>query len=223
MTARIAIIVPYRDRPDHLRQFVPHMRRFISDARLTECAIHIVEQASGKPFNRGTVKNIGFKLAEPSVDYVCFHDVDYLPIKADYSRVDCPTLLISKGTALTEDMNTFFGAVVAFPKADFVKINGYPNVYWQWGFEDAELRERCVLNGLTIKRREGFFQALPHVHEGIKSDGTVTEKGQKSRELYVRRKLFQRDMMIMDGLSSVAFNLVHTDTDNELYHYRVEF
>ncbi len=223
MAVRLAIIVPYRDRPDHLRQFVPHMRRYLRDAKLTEYTIHVVEQSFGKPFNRGAIKNIGFKLADPCADYVCFHDVDYLPIKADYSWVDCPTLLISKGTILTENMNTFFGAVVAFSKTDFTKINGYPNAYWQWGFEDQELHERCILTGLTIKRREGVFHALPHVHEGLKPYRTEAEKGQISRQLYVRRKPFQSVMMITDGLSSATFNLLRTDIDNELYHYRVEF
>jgi hypothetical protein len=155
---RLAIIVPYRDRPDHLRQFIPHMRRFLGEARL-DYTIHIVEQAAGKPFNRGATLNIGFKLAELFADYVCFHDVDYLPIKADYSPVDCPTLLISKGTMLKEDLNTFFGAVVALPKADFIKANGYPNAYWHWGYEDRELRDRCIMSGFTVKRREGEFQA----------------------------------------------------------------
>jgi hypothetical protein len=97
MAVRLAIIVPYRDRAEHLRQFVPHMRDYLTDAKL-DYTIHIIEQTAGKPFNRGAVNNIGFKLAEASADYVCFHDVDYLPIKADYSPVDYPMLLISQGT-----------------------------------------------------------------------------------------------------------------------------
>jgi hypothetical protein len=220
---RLAVIVPYRNRPQHLRQFVPHIRRYLDFARVRDYSIHIIEQAPGKRFNRGIVKNIGFKLAEASADYVCFHDVDYLPVEANYSPVDCPTLLISKGITLDENLDLFLGGVVAFPNADFIKVNGYPNAYWSWGFEDVELRERCVLNGLAIKRREGVFRALPHVHEGQRPDGTPTDEARGSRELYLGRKPYERHLMGLDGLSSVSFNLLGAQTEAEFHHYRVEF
>jgi hypothetical protein len=221
MAERLAIIVPYRDRAEHLGQFVPHMRDYLTGAKL-DYTIHIIEQSQGKPFNRGAVKNIGFKLAETFADYVCLHDVDYLPIKADYSPVDCPMLLISQGTTLMEDPNTFFGAIVAFPKADFIKVNGYPNAYWQWGFEDAELRDRCVMSGLTVGSRNGVFKSLPHQHSGYTSQGALTPEAVESRDRYFRRKRIQRAMILNEGLSSVMFTLRKTESDNDVYYYRVE-
>jgi hypothetical protein len=221
MAARLAIIVPYRDRRDHLRQFVPHMRRYMSRAMMTDYAIHIVEQAPGKPFNGGMVKNIGFRLAEASADYVCFHDIDYLPLEADYSPVDCPTLLISAGTSLLENMETFFGGIVAFPKADFIRVNGYPNAYWTWGFEDTELRERCMLSGLGIKRREGIFSGLPHVHAGLNSDSSLTDQARRPRALLQTQAVRARDDD-HGRIVVVEFNLARADIGTDLHRYCVE-
>jgi hypothetical protein len=43
------------------------------------------------------MKNVGFMLLRERIDYVCFHDVDYLPIWADYSLVDTPTMIVWYG------------------------------------------------------------------------------------------------------------------------------
>ena len=34
MKPKLAIIVPYRDREEHLAQFVPHMEKFLSDKEI---------------------------------------------------------------------------------------------------------------------------------------------------------------------------------------------
>ena len=46
----------------------------------------VVQQEHGLEFNRGLMKNIGYSLSKNACDYICFHDVDYLPIWADYSE-----------------------------------------------------------------------------------------------------------------------------------------
>lgn len=38
----------------------------------------------------------------------------------------------------------YFGGVVAFNKADFEAINGFPNTFWGWGGEDDEMYSRIV-------------------------------------------------------------------------------
>lgn len=73
----LAIIVPYRDREDHLKEFIPHMNKYLPDAKIV-----IVEQADEKPFNRGKLLNVGF--LETDFFYYCFHDVDHLPVSVPY-------------------------------------------------------------------------------------------------------------------------------------------
>ena len=57
--------------------------------------IIVVEQVDDNDFNRGKLLNIGFNAAKKEgCDYVVFHDIDLLPINADYSYANKPTHLI---------------------------------------------------------------------------------------------------------------------------------
>jgi hypothetical protein len=63
----LGIIVPYRDRAEHLQVFVPHIAAFFSrDAKAVggNISITIVEQEHGLEFNRGLVNNIGYFLSK---------------------------------------------------------------------------------------------------------------------------------------------------------------
>ena len=97
---RLAIVVPYRAREAHLKIFVPALRTYFTRDKLDReipYRVVIVEQADDLPFNRGALKNIGFKLSFADADYVCFHDVDYVPVWADYRWSDVPVRIIWYG------------------------------------------------------------------------------------------------------------------------------
>ena len=188
MLPRLGVIVPYRDRQQHLAVFIPHMLEFFSRAPFHKeipYRILIVEQASGLPFNRGTVKNIGFKHVASEVDYVCFHDVDLLPISADYRWPGDPAMLIFHGLDFSPDfIRQLFGGVVLLQKEHFERANGFSNDYWGWGFEDVDLRERLLRCGLKPAHREGRFSRLDHLDEGSQPDGTPTLDRLKNQKLY---------------------------------------
>ena len=147
---KLAVIVPYRDRKTQLSRFLKHMETYLSEYTYQ---IFIIEQCDNKPFNRGKLLNIGYKIAcEHQCDYFVFHDVDMLPYKVDYSYTDKPLHL---ATHLQEnDYETtffdYFGGVTLFNKEDFATINGYSNEYWGWGFEDDDLLIRCVQSNLEM-------------------------------------------------------------------------
>ena len=210
---RLAIVVPYRDRPDHLARFLPHIAAYIERDKL-DCAIrytvHIVEQLGAATFNRGAVKNAGFLLARASADYVCFHDVDYLPLWADYSFVRQPARLIWHGLDPEPDRAAFLGGVIAFNLADFERVNGYSNDYWEWGYEDDDLRERCRREGLEIDFRDGTFSALPHAHHGLAADGTPTAASQASARTFTGKLLQGAAGFGSEGLSTLRFRVVVT-------------
>lgn len=144
---KLAIIVPYRDRPTHLDTFVKHMRSYLKSFSYQ---IIVVEQNDNKAFNRGKLLNIGAQHAiKNGFDYVCFHDVDMLPINVDYSYPEVPTSLISE--LENNEGNIFFsyfGGITLFNIQDFKDINGYSNNYWGWGFEDTDLFYRVTHGGL---------------------------------------------------------------------------
>jgi hypothetical protein len=66
-----ALIVPYRDRPEHLARFTAHYSALFPEAK-----IYIIEQEPGLEFNRGALLNIGFLLS--TEDYVIFWRRDYV-------------------------------------------------------------------------------------------------------------------------------------------------
>ena len=87
---RVAIIVPYRDREEHLRTFLLHMHSFLPRQQL-DYGIFIVEQHGNEPFNRAMLMNVGAAEALKSYDFQCFifHDVDLLP-EDDRNLYSCP-------------------------------------------------------------------------------------------------------------------------------------
>jgi N-terminal region of glycosyl transferase group 7/N-terminal domain of galactosyltransferase len=204
---RMAVIVPYRDRPEHLRAFVPHMRQFLGSVGGIDATIHVVEQLDPCWFNRGKLLNCGFRIAEDGADYFVFHDVDYLPISADYGWVDRPTRLIWHGLVLREDYARFFGAVVALNKEQFRLVNGFSNDYWGWGPEDVDLRLRCESRGLSIARRDGTFRALPHRHNGFVSPGVHSEQGVATHRLFEARRARFLEHCASDGLSTLTMTV----------------
>jgi hypothetical protein len=208
---RLAIVVPYRDRAEHLAAFLMHMTAYFQrdklDRHITH-SIHIVEQLGNGPFNRGKLLNCGCKIVGDTADYVCFHDVDYLPLWADYSWTPRPARLLWHGLVLKEDWDSFFGGVVLFDKPAFERVNGYPNGYWGWGHEDLELGQRCKLMGFDLERRDGTYQGLPHPHAGFIAPGVYSEEGRRTRALYESRRERIRELIPTDGLSSLAFETV---------------
>lgn len=229
---RLAIVVPYRDRAEHLSQFVPHIRSYFERDkldRLIPYQVHVVEQLGSRPFNRGYLKNVGFEIAADMSDYTVFHDVDYLPIWADYSYTEKPYRLIWHGLVLREAYGTFFGAVVGFPNEQFAAANGFSNEYWGWGAEDKELMLRCKLIGLEFGKRDGSYLALPHQHGGRDRFGRLNDAARKIQLMFAERRKNLEFHRIRDGLNSLKFAIASTDKvvidGKELanfYHHKVE-
>ena len=93
---KLGVIIPYRDRPDHLIIFKKSIINYLKNKNI-DFELIIVEQDDAKTFNRGKLLNIGFKHAQRlKCDYVIFHDIDMIPIDADYSYSPHPIHLSSK-------------------------------------------------------------------------------------------------------------------------------
>lgn len=87
---RVAIVVPYRDRPDHLPIFLKNIHPFLMKQQI-EYGIFIVEQTADHAFNRAALLNVGFNEALKLHQWDCFifHDVDLLPLD-DRNLYTCP-------------------------------------------------------------------------------------------------------------------------------------
>lgn len=144
---KIGVIVPFRNRYEHLNQFKKSIVDCLKKSNINFELI-IVQQDDAKLFNRGMLLNIGFKEASKlKCNYVVFHDVDMLPIDVDYSYSDTPIHLATDNIPF----ESYFGGITLFPSELFEKINGFSNLYWGWGFEDDDLRYRCIKNNIPFQ------------------------------------------------------------------------
>ncbi|XP_041092929.1 beta-1,4-galactosyltransferase 3 isoform X2 [Polyodon spathula] len=75
-----ALIVPYRNRPAHLRTLLYHIHPFLQRQQL-HYRVYIVHQAGNSTFNRAKLLNVGVREALRDEDWGCLflHDVDLLP------------------------------------------------------------------------------------------------------------------------------------------------
>jgi hypothetical protein len=152
---KLGIIVPYRNRERHLDNFLNRINHFFKRKDI-DYEVFVINQDNGKLFNRGMLLNIGFTFAKKSnCDYVVFHDVDMIPIDVDYGYSEIPLHLSTNFISDNNDKNReifdeYFGGVTMFTVDDFIKINGYSNKYWGWGYEDNDLLLRCIKNNLPL-------------------------------------------------------------------------
>jgi len=177
---RMALMIPYRDRVEHLQIFLEVFPSAIQIAKIpVDYEIFVIEQANDKLFNRGKLLNAGFDVLKDSFDYFCFHDVDMLPIKVDYSYTNRPTHLalnVSQfntwrtRTPLGLPYETYLGGVCLFNKDDFIKLNGFSNGYWGWGAEDDDMFFRISKSDLGLIRRNGLFESIHHQAHRLNSE-----------------------------------------------------
>lgn len=220
---RLSLIIPYRDRAEHMKVFAAHILKFFKHDKIdqhTPVSITVVEQEGGLPFNIGYVRNVGFDLTKDH-DYHVFHDVDFLPIWSDHRYFNAPTRLLwfgaearpfAPGSQLgaIHVRKQYFSGVVGFNREDFQKVNGYSNEYWGWGSEDDDIRERIKLEGLTIEHRDGFYTPLGHTSNGFKQDGTPKETAVLNRTRLERkfRDMVKKRKDKADGLSNLKYDVL---------------
>lgn len=171
----LAIIVPYRDREENLKQFIPHMNKYLPEAE-----IFIVEQADGKPFNRGKLLNIGFihGPTHTTPPVICFHDIDMLPVDVDYSERSGVTQLASSDIQIRD----YLGGVTMIDMPTFYKIGGYHNDYFHRA-EDNEMRFRLRHLKIPVINRFGLFKQLPHTRSGPEFIPELWQKAQLPRNI----------------------------------------
>ncbi len=156
---RCAFIIPFRDRYPHLTRFIPHYRK-----RFPTIKIFVIEQANGKPFERGTLINIGYLEFKYEFDYFVCHDVDMLLNKGSYDYAENPTQLATHVEQFEYQIPCpdYFGGVTMFTNEDFEKVNGYSNKFTGWGAEDTLLYRDTIAAGLKVSYRDNYYSSLRH-------------------------------------------------------------
>uniref|UniRef100_A0A0K2V3D6 Beta-1,4-N-acetylgalactosaminyltransferase n=1 Tax=Lepeophtheirus salmonis TaxID=72036 RepID=A0A0K2V3D6_LEPSM len=205
----VAIILPYRNRQEHLYTFLQHMHPILTRQRL-EYKIYLVNQDGKDPFNRGKLINIGFTEAMKEKKWGCIimHDVDYMPLN-DNNLYTCwknPHRMMAASSKWLYQYawpyKTFFGSVAAIKPEQFRSVNGFFNEYYGWGAEDDDLAKRIGYKGMQIDildenegLRIGKYKMLPHMKAHPAED-----RGEKLKHT--------KSNMIQNGLNNLKYKII---------------
>lgn len=164
---RITLVIPFRDREEHLARFRSHFANFIlHDAlpgSIEKLNVIVVEQLDPRLFKRGWLFNVGFTLATQKeygyypekIQSECIgvQDIDELPVK-NVDMGDCDTPLQWAAELERFDSRvpylTFAGGNVLMTEKHWKEINGFNNLYQGWGAEDDELFLRLQQKKLLL-------------------------------------------------------------------------
>ncbi|KAK3590898.1 hypothetical protein CHS0354_020874 [Potamilus streckersoni] len=171
---KTAIIIPYRDRKEHIDILVRHLHTVLQRQQL-EYGIYVVEMALPTQFNRGLLANAGVRTARGISSYTCYiiHDVDSL-MTDDRNLYRCGSQPIHFMTGSTKYKYNgipypgFHGGIVGFTPEQYKTVNGFSNLYFGWGSEDDDLGIRVQKSGMIFVRPKeeiGMYVALPHVRD----------------------------------------------------------
>jgi hypothetical protein len=163
---KLGICVPYKNREEHLNQFIPHLSNFLSERNIKH-SFYFAHQTDDKLFNRGAMKNIAAIHAfNDGCDYIVWHDIDMLPMDdlCDYSYpTDLPKHIAVNLSKYSYSLayEEYFGGAVLFTKEQVYKVNGYSNEYWDWGMEDDDLFWRCHFEELINSKKYKTLKDKP--------------------------------------------------------------
>ncbi|XP_076825859.1 beta-1,4-galactosyltransferase 1-like [Clavelina lepadiformis] len=152
----LAIIIPFRDREEHLRFFLYYIHGILQRQQ-ARYRIFVVEQDDDQIFNKGQLMNTGFIYAhnDTTLHPKCFffHDVDTV-------SEDDRTLYRCRGgnevLHLSHRIDKFnyefccgmtVGGVIGMTNEQFQNINGFSNAYYGWGAEDDDINARIIWIG----------------------------------------------------------------------------
>jgi hypothetical protein len=210
---RLGIIIPYRDREAHLKKMLPHTVSFFRRNTDIEPLFVLAEQDDDLPFNKGAILNHAYAACAGMIDYVCFNDVDYMPMWADYTEPNLPSRIVwygmdkrpvGHGTDRAVCAQRYgLAAVAVMRKWHFEACNGYSNTYWGWGYEDTDLAKRLESVGIPLGYKDGTFIALDHDSNGYDANGE-SEASKANAERFKHR--VYPDMV--DGLSTLGATVV---------------
>jgi len=207
MFMKLKIIVPYRNRKEHLDIFIPHMINYLKDY---DFEIWVIEQGNDKDFNRGFLINTGYLLSKENNSYLCVHDVDLITNEIDYSY---PGKVFRHpfGGAINHNLGLMF----LTDNECFEKCNGFPNNYWGWGIEDITLLHRAQRLNIKIDESNFLYQGRCNTYELNHSKNFNLKLAESNNEKDKIDHLTWQE----NGLSNCKFTVLDNKKINEKVHH----
>jgi hypothetical protein len=126
--------------------------------------IYYIHQTDTRGFNRGAMKNIGFRMVQDKWPKhyknitLVFNDIDSMPKTPGQLNYATTHGKVKHFYGFKYTL----GGIVSITAQDFENINGFPN-FWAWGYEDNMLQTRALNAGLTIDRSTFFPISDPSI------------------------------------------------------------
>lgn len=199
---KLAVIVAFRDRAEHLKIFLHHMHPILQ-RQLLDYRIFVIEQAPGQPFNRGALMNIGYKEALKLDNFDCFvmHDVDLVP-EDDRNIYECPSsgpkhmsVAVNKWKYRLQ-YPKYIGGVTTLSTEKYEQINGFANTFYGWGGEDDDLMHRVTMQNFTVNRSPAHLSRFFMLRHGM---------SEKNNDLDVLMKKSVKNQLDADGLTTLKY------------------
>jgi hypothetical protein len=184
---KVGIIIPYRDKQEHLERFILFIHQFLPD-QLIDYTVFVVEQTNPKTSNMMKLFNIGAtKIIESHPEICCFifHDADLIPLDQRnlYMCSRMPRHLSSSVSSYRYQLlyTRLLNGVLSMTRAQYELIGGLSDGAMD-GFDAIEdTIKRIETSGLTIERTPldyGLYIAA--YHQWGKENQTL-EKIQRSK------------------------------------------
>ncbi|KAG7256750.1 hypothetical protein CRUP_035397 [Coryphaenoides rupestris] len=116
--AKVAIIIPFRNRQDHLKHWLFYLHPILKRQQL-DYGVYVINQHGNGTFNRAKLLNVGYveALKEYAYDCFVFSDVDLVPMD-DRNLYRCHPQPRHMASAMDKfgfkmPYGAFFGGVVA--------------------------------------------------------------------------------------------------------------
>jgi len=211
----LSIVVPLRNRAEQAKFFVEFMCNFLLHIPNLPFEIVLISQEDDRLFNRAKLMNIGINESSPKSDYIIFHDVDLLPASdVNYSFPDQEVEHMAweiVGFPLPYPTN--FGGVTKVSKKAMLLVNGFSNLYWGWGGEDDDLRERLKANGYFNNTAKPFPRSKSGVYAHIEHPSDSRPKKQYHYGLnkwYVESAARGTVNFQKDGLAQLRYTVLNS-------------
>nr|CAH8876250.1 unnamed protein product [Trichobilharzia regenti] len=205
---RNVIIIPYRNRSEHLMELIPRLAELLTKQDICYLLV-VAEQADQQPFNKGIIMNAGFVEALNWIPFHCaiFHDVDLLPLN---NEIPYTCSIYPRHISLCVDKFQnrlpyieLIGGVLSIPLKIFLRVNGYSNLFWGWGAEDDDMYERLMINGVPVTRPDPDVAQFTMLKHNPSPAFHVTLRTQILSFTKVRYRL--------DGINSLNYTLIDSN------------
>ena len=210
------VIVPIRNRDEHLELLLKTLNPILIGQGIIPYW-YIIEQSPKYKFNKGMLNNVGFIEAckYKFSDNFLFTDADTFPLKQN---------VYSYNKILREKIYHIFGNVhclggcFLISEENYLKINGFSNNYWGWGYEDTDLQKRAIILNIPISRDELITPKYNNKHKIFyydRSESSIlhskNQGGNDNVELYnnnIRKYAENINSIYKDGVRNCEYKTI---------------